>query len=80
MSDDILQVETIGEIQRVTLNRPDRLNAINHPMAEQLLAYFEARRRDTATRVIIVRGAGRGFTAGCRSSQAQAGGQRRGYG
>ena len=64
MSDDILQVETIGEIQRVTLNRPDRLNAINQPMAEQLLAYFEARRRDTNTRVIIVRGAGRGFTAG----------------
>lgn len=64
MSDDILQVETIGEIQRVTLNRPDRLNAINQPMAEQLLACFEARRRDTATRVIIVRGAGRGFTAG----------------
>ena len=64
MSDDILQIETIGEIQRVTLNRPDRLNAINHPMAEQLLAYFEARRRDTNTRVIIVRGAGRGFTAG----------------
>lgn len=64
MSDDILQVETIGEIQRVTLNRPDRLNAINHPVAEGLLDYFEKRRRDTSTRVIIVRGAGRGFTAG----------------
>jgi enoyl-CoA hydratase/carnithine racemase len=64
MSDDILQVETIGEIHRVTMNRPDRLNATNHPMAEKLLAYFEARRRDTATRVIIIRGAGRGFTAG----------------
>jgi enoyl-CoA hydratase/carnithine racemase len=65
MSDDILQVETLeGGLERVTLNRPERLNALNHPMAEALLAHFEARRRDEATRVIIVRGAGRGFSAG----------------
>lgn len=61
---DILQIETIGEIHRVTMNRPDRLNAVNHPMAEELLAYFEARRRDTDTRVIVLRGAGRAFTSG----------------
>ncbi|MBS0470977.1 MAG: enoyl-CoA hydratase/isomerase family protein [Proteobacteria bacterium] len=64
MSDSILEVEDIGDIRRVTLNRPERLNALNQPMAEALLAYFEARRRDTAARVIILRGAGRGFTAG----------------
>ena len=61
---DILQVEEIGDIRRVTMNRPERLNALNQPMAEALLAYFEARRRDTAARVIILTGAGRGFTAG----------------
>ncbi len=64
MSEDILQIEEIGEIRRVTMNRPDRLNALNQPLSEALLAWFEARRRDTAARVIIVRGAGRGFTAG----------------
>jgi enoyl-CoA hydratase/carnithine racemase len=64
MSSSILQVEEIGEIQRVTMNRPERLNALNQPMAEALLEYFEARRRDTAARVIILTGAGRGFTAG----------------
>lgn len=63
-SEDILQVEALGPIHRVTLNRPNRLNAINQPMADALLAYFEARRRDRQTRVIIVRGAGRGFCAG----------------
>jgi enoyl-CoA hydratase/carnithine racemase len=60
----ILEVEEIGEIRRVTMNRPERLNALNQPMAEALLQYFEARRRDTAARVIILAGAGRGFTAG----------------
>ncbi len=62
--DPILLIETLGEVQRLTLNRPDRLNAINQPLAEGLLAYFEALRREAATRVIIVRGAGRAFCAG----------------
>jgi enoyl-CoA hydratase/carnithine racemase len=65
MSDeDILQVEELGAIRRVTLNRPSRLNAINQPMADALLSWFEARRRDFDARVIIIRGAGRGFCAG----------------
>lgn len=63
--DDILKVETLENgLERVTMNRPDRLNALNHPLAEALLAHFESRRRDTETRVILVCGAGRGFTAG----------------
>lgn len=53
-----------GGVERLTLNRPARLNALNHPMAEALLAHFESRRRDEATRVIIVRGAGRAFSSG----------------
>lgn len=62
---DILQVEDLGEgLQRVTMNRPDRLNALNQPMAEGLLAHFESLRRDRDVRVVIVRGAGRGFSAG----------------
>ena len=40
---DILQVETLPDgLERVTLNRPDRLNALNHPMAEALLGHFES--------------------------------------
>ena len=62
MSD--LIIEEIGETRRVTLNRPDRLNALNQPLTEELLAYFEARRRDLAARVIVIRGAGRGFCSG----------------
>jgi enoyl-CoA hydratase/carnithine racemase len=65
MADDILVVEDLGNgLERLTMNRPDRLNALNQPMAEGLLAHFESRRRNEAVRVILLRGAGRGFTAG----------------
>ena len=62
--DRILEVEAGDGVHWLTLNRPERLNAINQPMAEGLLAYFEARRRDTETRVIVVAGAGRAFCSG----------------
>lgn len=61
---DILQVEKAGELEIVTLNRPERLNALNQPLAEGLLAYFAGKRRDTETRVILIKGAGRGFCSG----------------
>jgi enoyl-CoA hydratase/carnithine racemase len=61
---DILVVERLGEVERVTLNRPARLNALNQPMSNALLAYFEGLRRKTETRVVILRGAGRAFCAG----------------
>ena len=65
MDEPILQSEQLGDgVERLTLNRPQRLNALNHPLAEALLAHFESRRRDTDTRVILVRGAGRAFSAG----------------
>jgi enoyl-CoA hydratase/carnithine racemase len=69
---DILSVERRGAVDFVTLNRPDRLNALNQPMSEALLAYFEARRRDTEARVIVLAGAGRAF---CSGADLKAGGQ-----
>lgn len=53
-----------GEVDEVVLDRPERLNAINQPLAEALLAYFRSKARDTATRVIVIRGEGRAFCAG----------------
>ena len=50
---DVLAIETKGEVQTVTLNRPDRLNALNQPMSEALLAHFESLRRNTATEVVV---------------------------
>lgn len=59
-----LTIEKLDGFDRITLDRPERLNALDQPLAEALLGYFEARRRDTAVRVIMLRGSGRAFCAG----------------
>jgi enoyl-CoA hydratase/carnithine racemase len=65
MADDILLVEDLGDgLQRLTMNRPERLNAMNQPLVEALLAHFEALRRREDVRVVIIRGAGRAFSSG----------------
>lgn len=46
------------------MNRPERLNAIDHEMLRSLRRFFDERHRDYETRMIIVTGAGRGFCAG----------------
>ena len=51
-------------VRTLTLNRPERLNAINPPLLRALLAALECAERDAATRVIVLRGAGRAFCAG----------------
>ena len=61
-----------GAVEHVTLNRPDRLNALNQPLTEALLAYFEGKRRDADVRAILLTGAGRAF---CSGADLKAGGQ-----
>ena len=65
-----LRVE--GGIATVTLNRPDRLNAMNPAMREQLVAVFDETDADDGVRVVIVTGAGRGFCAGADVSEGGA--------
>jgi len=48
----------------VTMNRPDRLNAINLEVVEALESLFRALEENESTRVIILTGAGRGFCSG----------------
>jgi len=61
---ETLEVENEGPIGRITLNRPDKLN----PLSAQTLAELAAaaRRFDERpdVKVVIVGGAGRGFSAG----------------
>ena len=51
-------------IATVTLNRPDKLNAFNTRMRDDLIAAFDATDADDAVRAVIVTGAGRAFCAG----------------
>jgi enoyl-CoA hydratase/carnithine racemase len=48
----------------ITLNRPDRLNAFNNLMANELIDAFDRSDADDEVRAVIVTGAGRGFCAG----------------
>jgi enoyl-CoA hydratase/carnithine racemase len=48
----------------ITINRPDKLNALNTQMIHDLIAAFDAADADDAVRAIIVTGAGRAFCAG----------------
>lgn len=51
-------------IATVTMNRPDRLNALGGALAQSLDAAFKDADADAAVRVIVLTGAGRGFCAG----------------
>src|SRR5215471_2956884 len=53
-----------GAVAKVTLNRPEKLNALSAEMRESLCDHFARLRFDDAVRVIIVTGAGRGFCSG----------------
>ena len=46
-------------VARLTLNRPEVLNALNLQMRDELWSAFQAFRDDPDARVLIVRGAGR---------------------
>jgi len=59
-------------VATITLNRPDKLNAFNTAMRDELIAAFDATDADDAVRAVIVTGAGRAFCAGADLS---AGGQ-----
>lgn len=51
-------------VATITLNRPDRLNAFNNVMRDELLALFDEIDADDDVRAVIMTGAGRGFCAG----------------
>lgn len=53
-----------GAVATVTLNRPEKLNALSLEMRALLVEFFGRLRFDDAVRAIIVTGAGRGFCSG----------------
>ena len=57
-------VEQGEGVCRITLNRPDKLNAFNTAMHVSLYAAFDAVARDDSVRAVLLTGAGRAFCAG----------------
>jgi len=48
----------------ITLNRPEKLNAITHSMLRRLVELIEEIKKDDEVRVVILTGTGRTFSAG----------------
>lgn len=61
---DAVVVQSSDAVCRITLNRPEKLNALNEDVRRRLTETFTALADDTSTRVVVLSGAGRCFSAG----------------
>src|SRR5437763_3136743 len=61
---ETILTELAENIFTITINRPDKLNALNTLMNRELIDAFDAADKDDAARAIIVTGAGKAFCAG----------------
>jgi enoyl-CoA hydratase/carnithine racemase len=61
MADDVLRLERRERIAILTLNRPERLNALNVELREALTHVCQKRRDDDSVWAVVLTGAGRGF-------------------
>ena len=65
MSQSNLIVEDHEGVRTITLNRPDKLNALNRDSISDLRAAFDAAAADASVRVVVLTGAGpKAFVAG----------------
>ncbi len=66
---EVVEYRVDDGVATITLNRPDKLNALNGEMYEGLLAALDQTDGDDSVRVVIVTGAGRAFCAGADLSR-----------
>jgi len=64
MNYETILLQRDGPVALITLNRPEKLNALTVLMAEELCAAIEETKRDGHSRVVILTGSGRAFSAG----------------
>lgn len=64
MASDLILVETRQQIGTVTINRPDKLNALNAAVLGELETAMQRLGSDAGIRAIVITGAGRSFVAG----------------
>lgn len=64
MTDELIRYEVVDRVAVITLNRPDRLNAILPGMGEEYARLLQQADADPQVRAIVVTGAGRGFCSG----------------
>jgi len=67
-----LKFERDGQVATLTLNRPEKRNAISTPMIEDLVAALGTAEADKSVRVVILTGAGKAFCSGMDLETLQA--------
>ncbi len=58
------ETDHASHVATITMNRPERLNALSHQLRAELFHALKVAERDNAINVIIIKGAGRAFSAG----------------
>jgi enoyl-CoA hydratase/carnithine racemase len=71
-----IEIRRDGPIATLTLNRPEKLNALNRRIMQEVIHAARAFEADTETRVVIFTGAGKHFCAGADLSAGDAEGER----
>ena len=70
---DTVKLDITDGAARITLNRPDTLNAWNEQFGRDLLAVVASVADDEAVRAVLITGAGRGFSSGADLQEQRAG-------
>ena len=68
----VVDVSVAGGVARLTLNRPDKRNALDRESIELLTKALERSAEDPATRVVVLTGAGHAFSAGADLGEMRA--------
>lgn len=71
MDYETIKIEKRDAVDWLTLNRPEQLNAISLRMAHELNDYFGKLFHDRSVRIVVMRGAGRAFSAGLDIKERQ---------
>ena len=64
MEHQVLDVEQRGEVEWVTLDRPETGNALNDELVAALVSYFESLRQREEIRIVVLRAKGKHFCVG----------------
>lgn len=74
MTYEFLLFELKDGVAHVTLNRPERLNALSLDLLDELQDVLSSVEKDDAARCLLISGAGRGFCSGADLAEAMAAG------
>src|SRR4051812_47688075 len=67
---ETITLERRGKVAVLTINRPDKLNALNHKVHEEAVAALDELRKDDTVRVLVITGPGeKSFVAGADISE-----------